>query len=333
MEPVDVVVEADAGSPAAVDTAADGTAVVGQKAVDVAAALGIAGVVAVTGADTLAVVEGIGPARHAEWPGQECRWPGEWGLWLVEERKAGWGDHHCLSSASGGRFGGSVSKRAVGCRKESGRDRPVFGLVARTSFASIGGFLLWHIGWAKFLKECRHFSLGDRIILVTCALLGHLQDGVAILIRDHSVSLIPLIPSEVPAKSVEVPGNLHGSGGEAVPDRSISDLSSGQKLLDLDHCVPLVEGRSHTKDNSPSLGPGLRCIVSHKYSFHAAVKGKCLEHCGDHFCRVAMGREAKGLAELWNATQEKVSCMTCLLLLVARPCGTIVPFLLKGIPL
>jgi hypothetical protein len=46
-----------------------------------------------------------------------------------------------------------------------------------------------------------------------------------------------------------------------------------------------------------------------------------------------MGREAKGLAELWNATQEKVSRMACLLLLVARPCGAIFSFLLKGIPL
>ncbi len=77
MEPVDVVEGADSGSPAAVDTAADDTAVVGQEAVVVAAARGIAGVVAVAGADRLAVVEDIGPAGLAEWPNPVYRWPGE----------------------------------------------------------------------------------------------------------------------------------------------------------------------------------------------------------------------------------------------------------------
>ncbi len=143
--------------------------------------------------------------------------------------------------------------------------------MARTSFASVGRFLLWHIDGAKFLEKGRHFSLGDRVILVACALLGHLQNWVAISIRNHSVSLISLIPSEVPSKSVEVPGNLHGSGRETVPDRSISDLSSGQKLLDLDHCVPLVEGRPHTKNDSPSLGPDLRRVISHEDSVHTAI--------------------------------------------------------------
>ncbi len=89
MEPADVVEEAGSGSPAAVDTAVDGTAVVGQKAVVVAAAVEIADVVAVAGADRLAVVEGIDPAGHAEWPGQGYRWPGGWGLWLVDEGEAG----------------------------------------------------------------------------------------------------------------------------------------------------------------------------------------------------------------------------------------------------
>jgi hypothetical protein len=89
VEPVDVVEEAGSGSPAAVDTAVDGTAVVGQRAVVVAAAVEIADAVAVAGADRLAVVEGIGPAGHAEWPGQEYRWPGGWGLWLVDEGEAG----------------------------------------------------------------------------------------------------------------------------------------------------------------------------------------------------------------------------------------------------
>jgi hypothetical protein len=205
--------------------------------------------------------------------------------------------------------------------------------VARTSFASVGGFLLWYIGGAKFLEKGRHFSLGDRVILVACALLGHLQDWMAIPVRNHSVPLISLIPSEVPAISVEVPGNLHGGGREAVPDRSISDLSSGQKLLNLDHCVPLMEGRSHTKDNSPSLGPGLRRVIRHKNSIHTAIKGQCLEHRGDHLYGVTVGGKAKGLAELWNATQEKISCMTCLLLLVARSCPVIFQFLLESIPL
>jgi hypothetical protein len=63
---------------------------------------------------------------------------------------------------------------AVGCGEKSGRGRPVFGLVARTSFTSVGGLLLWCSGSAKFLEKGSHFGLGDRVILVACALLGHL---------------------------------------------------------------------------------------------------------------------------------------------------------------
>ncbi len=223
--------------------------------------------------------------------------------------------------------------RAVGCREKNGWGRPIFGLVARASFPSVGGFLLLCSWGTKFIKECSHFSLSYRVVLVTSALPGHLQDGVAVSIRNHSVALIPLISPEMPAKAVEVPGNLHGSGGKAVPDHSISDLSSGQKLLSLDHCVPLVERRSHPEDNSPGLGPDLRRVISHKNSIHTAVKRQYLEHCGDHLYRVAMGREAMGLTKLWDTTQGKVSCMTCLLLLVTRPCGAILPLLLKSIPL
>jgi hypothetical protein len=69
---------------------------------------------------------------------------------------------------------GECLRRAVGCGEKSGRGRPVFGLVARSSFASVGGFLLWCSGRAKFLEKGSHFSLCDRVFLVACALLGHL---------------------------------------------------------------------------------------------------------------------------------------------------------------
>ncbi len=63
---------------------------------------------------------------------------------------------------------------AVGCGDESGRSRPVFGPVARTSFPSVGRSLLWCSGRAKVFEEGSHFSLGDRIVLIACALLDHL---------------------------------------------------------------------------------------------------------------------------------------------------------------
>ncbi len=47
----------------------------------------------------------------------------------------------------GGLTGGCL-RRAVGCGEKSGRGRPVFGLVARSSFASVGRFLLWCSGRA-----------------------------------------------------------------------------------------------------------------------------------------------------------------------------------------
>jgi hypothetical protein len=65
-------------------------------------------------------------------------------------------------------------RRAVGCGEKSGRSRPVFGLVARTSFPSVGRSLLWCSGRAEVFEEGSHFSLGDRIVLVACALPGHL---------------------------------------------------------------------------------------------------------------------------------------------------------------
>ncbi len=83
MELAGVGEEADSGPLAAVDTAAGDTAVVGRRAGAVAAAQGIADVVAVAEADRLAVVEDIGPAGHAEWPSQGYRWPGGW--WLEPE--------------------------------------------------------------------------------------------------------------------------------------------------------------------------------------------------------------------------------------------------------
>ncbi len=86
MEPADVVEGADSGPLAAVDTAAGDTAVVGRKGGAVAAAQEIADAVAVAEADKLAVVGGIDPARHAEWPCQGCRWPGGW--WLEPDVEA-----------------------------------------------------------------------------------------------------------------------------------------------------------------------------------------------------------------------------------------------------
>ncbi len=89
MEPADVVEGAGPGPLAAVDNVAGDIAVVGRRAGAVAAAQGIADAVAVAEADKLAVVEGIGPARHAEWPCQGCRWPGGW--WLEPEVEEGVG--------------------------------------------------------------------------------------------------------------------------------------------------------------------------------------------------------------------------------------------------
>ncbi len=141
----------------------------------------------------------------------------------------------------GGLAGGCL-RRAVGCREKNGRGRPVFGLVARASFTSVGGFLLWYIGRAEVLEEGSHFGLSDSVILIACTLLGHLQNRVAVSVCNYSVPLISLVPSEVPSIPVEVSGNLHGGRREAIPDRCVTNLSSGQKLLDLNHRVPFVEG-------------------------------------------------------------------------------------------
>ncbi len=65
-------------------------------------------------------------------------------------------------------------RRAVGCGEKSGRGRPVFGLVARASFSSVVRSLLWCSSRAEVFEEGSHFCLGDRIVLVACALLGHL---------------------------------------------------------------------------------------------------------------------------------------------------------------
>ncbi len=62
---------------------------------------------------------------------------------------------------------------AVSCRDESGRSRPIFGLVARASFPSVRGSLLWSSSRAEVFEEGSHFSLSDRVILVARALLGH----------------------------------------------------------------------------------------------------------------------------------------------------------------
>ncbi len=232
----------------------------------------------------------------------------------------------------GGLTGGCL-RRAVGCREKNGRGRPVFGLVAGASFTSVGGFLLWYIGRAEVLEEGSHFGLSDRVVLIACTLLGHLQNRVAISVCNYSVPLISLVPSEVPSIPVEVSGNLHGSRREAIPDRCVTNLSSGQKLLDLNHRVPFVEGRSHTQDDSPGLSPVLCRIIRHKDSVHTAVEGQCLEHSGNHLHWVTMGREAKGLAKLRNATEEEICHVSCFLLLIAYFCPVLFPLLLKGIPL
>ncbi len=102
-------------------------------------------------------------------------------------------------------------RRAVGCGEKSGRGRPVFGLVARTSFSSVRRSLLWCSGRAEVFEEGSHFCLGDDIVLVACALLGHLQNRVAISVCNHSVALVSLVPSEVPSISVKISGTFHGS--------------------------------------------------------------------------------------------------------------------------
>ncbi len=70
MEPADVAEGADPVPPAAVDIAAGDTAAADHRVGAVAAALGIADAVVVAEAGMLAVVEGTGPAEHAEWPCQ-----------------------------------------------------------------------------------------------------------------------------------------------------------------------------------------------------------------------------------------------------------------------
>ncbi len=130
---------------------------------------------------------------------------------------------------------------------------------------------------------------------------------MALSVCNHSVTLVSLVLSEVPSISVKISGNFHGSGRETVPDRCVPNLPSGQKLFNLDHRVPFMEGRSHAEDNSPCLSSVLCRIVCHKDSVNTAVKGQRLEHSGDHFHGITVARKANGLAKLRNTTKEEVS--------------------------
>ncbi len=115
--------------------------------------------------------------------------------------------------------------------------------MARASFTSVGRplLLLPCNAGVEVFEEGRHLGLRDRVVLISCSLLGHLQYGVAITIRDDSVALIALATAQVPSIAVEVSSDLHCSSRKAVSDSGVTDLSSGQELLNLDHRVSFVK--------------------------------------------------------------------------------------------
>jgi hypothetical protein len=113
----------------------------------------------------------------------------KWKEWLGGATTSSGGMHQVQSLAS------RCLRRAVGRREEDCRGRPILGLVARASFTSVGRPLLLLPCWSgvEVFKEGLHLSLRDRVVLISCALLGHLEYGVAITVCDDSVALVTLI--------------------------------------------------------------------------------------------------------------------------------------------
>ncbi len=113
----------------------------------------------------------------------------KWKEWLSGAATGSGGMHQVRSLAS------RCLGRAVGRREKNGRGRSILGLVAGASFTSVGRpLLLLPCGsGVEVFKEGLHLSLRDRVILISCALLGHLEYGVAITICDDSVALVTLI--------------------------------------------------------------------------------------------------------------------------------------------
>jgi hypothetical protein len=162
---------------------------------------------------------------------------GKWKKWL-SRAATGSGGVHQVRGLTGRCLG-----RAVGRREQDGRGRLILGLVAGASFTSVGRpLLLLPCGsGGEVFKEGLHLSLRHSVILVSCALPGHLECGVAITICDDPVALITLVAPQVSSIAVEISSNLHCSSRKAVPDSGIADLSSGQELFDLNHRVSFVK--------------------------------------------------------------------------------------------
>ncbi len=93
-----------------------------------------------------------------------------WEEWLSRAATSGSGVHQVRSLASG------CLGRAVCSREENGRGRFILSLVAGASFTSVRQplLLLPCSDGVEVFEEGRHFGLRDRVVLISCSLVGHL---------------------------------------------------------------------------------------------------------------------------------------------------------------
>ncbi len=125
--------------------------------------------------------------------------------------------------------------------------------MARPSLASVDPFLLP----GPILASNKLFEgfLVHYVVSVPSTSASYLKHWLAIPV-DHLISsYLVLRPPQVGAIAGQVPRSFHPICGEAVPDSGLQHPPLGQKPLELDHSLPLVEGGAHIDHNRPCVHP------------------------------------------------------------------------------